>query len=594
MRRRDIAGRVLRTLAVSGMMLAAALPAFAQDTTLVIDGCIFWDNNGGGSNWATDSGGANCPDGAYNVADLATFYFDNQEIDPLLNPLVNDINTPRWDPQFGSPALPGHPDFRVLKASELDPWFEDVCYVGAVPFTGGIEAKDWTVGWTYYNYIGGLGRTDIDTTKTLVTIVSDVLTDTTWTNDTNIMLIGRIGVQPPATLTIEPGTVVMGQPTGDINLVAYLVIERGAKINAQGTKENPIIFTSGGRWQEGNQNPGDWGGVVIHGQAVANCGRFTAGCGLTSEDVDPGPGVQYNDCISEGAAGLFGGPDDADDSGIITYARVEYSGRVFFENDELNAWTFNAVGSETVADYLQAHLGTDDNFEWFGGTMRLKHLVSTGGDDDNVDWQMGYRGKVQFAVCQQWQDAAGATPNADAGIEADNNENDNSCEGTSRPQMANLTLIGTGPRVGGARGMRLRRGTSFQIINSIVQGWDNVGLRVESPATFDNCPGTPPSDLDCSQLAVGDNPTRTGFVVAAAPNPARGATNLSFHLPRDGNVKVQVFNVSGQLVETVADRSMTAGDHSVRWNAEGVNSGLYFYRVVTAAGDAATGKIMVR
>jgi hypothetical protein len=558
-----------RVLSAALVIAASGAPAAAQN--LVIDGNIFWDNDGG--SYAADSGGPLCPGGPFTVTQLATVVFDNQTIDPLLNPQVYTLDNPRWDPQEGSPALAGNPNSRILRASDLDPWFQDVCYVGAVPYTGGSDADDWTTGWTYFNYSGGLGRTDIDTTKATVMITANITANRTFDADSNYVLVGRIGVNPPATLTIEPGTVIVGGGVG-----SYLVIERDADIDAQGTENAPIVFTSGSRWQDGAQAPGDWGGVVIHGKAFANCVNE---CGSTAT----------GDCESEGGAGFFGGTDDADNSGTIRYARVEYSGQEISLDNELNCWTMNAVGSGTVLEYMQAHLGTDDLFEWFGGTARVSHIVATGGDDDLIDWQMGFRGFVQFVAGKQTPD--NITLNADSGIEADNNEFNFDCTIRSNPVLSHLTLVGTGPLTGGSRGIRLRRGTAAAVINSIVQGFSNVGLRVEHPETFANCPGTSPADLACGVLAVGDGPARDEkLLVRAAPNPTAGAARLFFELPTPQRVRVQIFTVAGRLVETLVDRELAAGPHDVDWNARGRAPGMYFYRIVTGSGESA-GKLVV-
>lgn len=559
------------TLVLAAVAVAFATPVLAQDTTIVVDGNIFWDNDNG--SYSTDSGGATCAVGAYTVTQLATVFFTNQTIDPMLNPDIYNINAPRWNPLEGSPAISGNANSRVLRASDVDPWFQDVCYTGAVPYTGGDDAKDWTVGWTYYNYDGGLGRTDIDTTKTVVMVSSDVNANTTWTNTNNYVITGRIGVNPPAILTIEPGTVVMGSGVG-----SYLVIERGAQIDAQGTKAQPIIFTSGARWQDGAQAVGDWGGVVIHGRATANC---VGGCGLTTG----------GDCQSEGGAGYFGGTDDEDDSGIITYARVEYAGQEISPNNELNSWTMNAVGRGTTLEYMQAHLGLDDSFEWFGGTVRIRHIVATGGDDDNIDWQMGFRGRVQFACVQQAN--TDITANADHGIEADNNEFNYDCPHRSAPALSNLTMIGTGAQLGGTQGILLRRGTAATIINSIVQGFSDVGLRMQHEETFANCPGVAPSEYACAVLAVGDEVgAQRDMLVRAAPNPTAGPANITFTLPRDERVTVKVFDVAGRLVESVLDRQLPSGEHTIRWDAAGVPTGLYFYTVSAPSGSA-KGKLVV-
>ena len=387
------------------------------------------------------------------------FFFNNQTIDPLLRDPYN-LAAPRWDPMDGSPALAGNPNSRVLQPSLIDPWFQDVCYVGGVPYTGGDDSRDWTVGWTYYNYAGGAGRTDINPANPTKMIVADINVNTLFDADTTYLLVGRIAVNPPATLTIEPGTVVAGSGVG-----SYLVVERDADIDVNGTPTAPVIFTSG--QPIGAMAPGDWGGVVIHGNAVANCAGAT-GCGTTTNG---------DDCESEGGAGFFGGNDDDDSSGSIRYARVEYAGQEIAPNNELNAWTFNAVGRNTELEFMQAHLGTDDLFEFFGGTARLRHAVATAGDDDNFDSQMGFRGFIQFAVCQQAGNVI--TPNGERGIESDNNEFDFDCPGRSNYCYSNLTLIGSGNLPGGAQGIEMRRGTAATVINSIVQGFSGPGLRAQ-------------------------------------------------------------------------------------------------------------------
>ncbi len=581
-------GKGLRVLFAGLATVAFAAPAAAQnDTTLVIDGNVFFDS-GGGSVYSSDSGFCQSLNGGLGGILSTTSLSDSVFTDNIdANPLLTDpkgINSPDFSPTVGSPVLADNG--KVLKrVSDLDPWFQDVCYAGAVPPTGGDPAKDWTKGWTYYNYDGGFGRTDIDTTRTSVVITTRVQSDTTWTNTTNIVLIGRVAVDSTVTLTIEPGTVILGSGPG-----TYLVVERGGKINAVGTAAEPIIFTSGARWQDGDQFPGDWGGLVIHGSAVANCapvdtvgtGTNPQGCGITDATLD---------CLSEGGAGSFGRDDDSSNEGIMRYARVEYAGQEIAVDNELNAFTWNAVGSGTTMEYLQAHLGTDDLFEWFGGVGRARYLVGTGGQDDGLDWQMGYRGMVQFAVIQK-QTAIVQGASTDSGIEADNNEFDNDCGSRSAAYVANVTLVGAVN--GGGRGARFRRGTAVHLLNSVVMDFPSNELRVEGSSTFANCPGAQLADLTCNTTAANDPVLGNRFVAMAAPNPTAAASTISFQLPASGNVKVQIFDVNGRLVQTVADGPMTEGSHNVRWDARDVTGGMYFYAVVTDEGERTTGKIVVQ
>lgn len=213
-------------------------------------------------------------------------------------------------------------------------------------------------------------------------------------------------------LTIEPGTQIFGETSSK----AFLVIRRGSKIQAVGTKAAPIVFTSSKA--AGARARGD-GGVVINGRAPIN------GC-----DAAP--------CVAEGegGTGLYGGANAADDSGTLRYVRVEFGGFPITEDNELNGIAFQGVGSGTDVDHIQIHMAKDDGIEFFGGTASAKFILTTGVSDDNIDWTDGWTGKLQFAVAQQYEDTG------DNGIEADNNGDNNAALPRSSPTLSNLTLIG--------------------------------------------------------------------------------------------------------------------------------------------------------
>jgi hypothetical protein len=227
-----------------------------------------------------------------------------------------------------------------------------------------------------------------------------------------------------------------------------------------------VVLTSDQDPTLGAMAPGDNGGVVIHGRAIANCANTAGG----------------DSCVSEGGAGFFGGGDDNDNSGSIRYMRIEYSGKEISPDNELNSLIMNAVGRGTSIDFVEAFMGSDDSFEWFGGTARCSHLVGAGQDDDGLDWQLGYRGFVQFAVIQQHP------LRGDKGIEADNSEFNYAAPFRSNPTMANLTLIGTSPPNPGSvspnRGIHLRRGTAGTIVNSVIVGFNGPGLDLSDPETW--------------------------------------------------------------------------------------------------------------
>jgi hypothetical protein len=549
----------------AALLAASASPAAAQN--LVFDGNVLFSNP---TTYHAASGGAACNGGvAYSTTQLATVFFThNRIVDPRVNAAATNLGNPRWDLQAGSPAH-GRWGAPIVRASSFDPWFQDVCYAGGMDYTAGDPAKDWTLGWTYYNQSGGAGRTDINYGKPLVSVTSNLSSNTSWTNANNYELVGRIAVLPGATLNIQAGTVIFGS----LSALSYLVVERGAKIVAIGTKEQPIIFTSGAT--PGVMAGGDWGGLLINGNAVANCsGTISPRCGLTDAT---------HQCQSEGDATVFyGGADDNDDSGTLRYVRAEYAGHEVSPNNEINAFTFNGVGRGTTAEYLEGFKGTDDHFEWFGGSARARFLVGVDGGDDQLDWQMGYRGYVQFAV---FSNAA----NNDKGIEADNNEFCFNVPGRSNPVICNVTFVSQLNALN-SPGVHLRRGTAGTVINSIIQGFP-IGLRLEHEETYANCPGAQPPLFTCDVSDAGPD-ANSDFVVSTGPNPSFGETSIAFRLPERGHVTVRIFDAAGRAITTLADGEFSAGEHTLPWDADGRAAGAYFYRV-NAGIRSASGRLLV-
>jgi hypothetical protein len=186
----------------------------------------------------------------------------------------------------------------------------------------------------------------------------------------------------------------------------------------------------------------------------------------------------------------------------------------------------------------------------------------------------------------------------DKAIEADNNEFNFAATPRSNPVLSNLTLVGTNPPTPGAGtsniGVHLRRGTAATVLNSIVVGFRGPGLSLSDAATFANCPGPQPAVL-CTPgvTAVEADPTALPSSLRARvyPNPASGPASLSFSLASDRRVKIQIFDVSGRLVDTLMDRPMGQGAHLVRWTPSGREAGAYFFRVSTEHGESESGKI---
>lgn len=493
----------------------------------------------------------------------------NDAVDPLLTDPFDPTN-PDWMPLLASPALAandnvsgvvfpvdGCTDALCEQKGELQ--FQYVCYRGALSPAEG----DWTQGWTYYNY-DGAGRTDIDYGKPLVILSGSITVNTALTNANNYLLRGRVAMESGTVLTIEPGTVIFGENATE----GFLVIERGAQIYAVGTPDAPIVMTTD--LPPGSMSRGGWGGLVIHGRAIANCADCIGG----------------QSCASEGGtAGFFCGGDDCDGSGELRYVRVEYAGIVIVADNELNAFTFNGLGTGTKLSYLQAHMGDDDNFEWFGGKVFAHHIVSTGGGDDGFDWQMGFRGYIQFAIDQHYDDAG------DKGIEADNNEFDLDAPCRSHPTCANLTLIGPGiDALFTTSGINLRRGTDASIFNSIIMGWPQYGLNVQNAQTCARGFVADPGAACGPAIAVEDASRPAAIALRAYPNPVVHRASFVVDLAQAGHTNLSVFDVRGRLVDTVVDQELGEGSHSFDWVVPAdLAGGVYYYRVA-AAGHEARGR----
>lgn len=297
-----------------------------------------------------------------------------------------------------------------------------------------------------------------------------ITSDVTLTNEILWVLAGGVDIggdnTQSATLTIEPGTRVVGQAGAD-----FLYINRGSKINAVGTSQHPIIFTGAADDDSGSLAPGAWGGVLLAGNAPVNgCNESVAVC------------EQFDEALTR----PYGGNNAGDNSGILKYAQIRYAGIEIRPDNELNALTLLGVGSGTTLDFIQLHRGKDDGIEMFGGTANFKHVVASGNSDDSVDWGQGWRGNAQYVLIKQEAD------DGDNGIEADNNEVDHNSLPRSMPVLANFTAIGTGSDSVGGNGALLRRGTGAKIYNSVFTGFRKSCLNIDSDATFTNA-GTPAS-----------------------------------------------------------------------------------------------------
>ncbi|HXV13252.1 MAG TPA: T9SS type A sorting domain-containing protein, partial [Candidatus Krumholzibacteria bacterium] len=453
----------------------------------------------------------------------------------------------------------------------------------------------------------------------------------------------------------------------------------------------PIVFTS--QYAPGARASGDWGGVIILGDAPTN-------------KVNPliEGGLIPGSC--SGGGGTYGGTDPSDDSGVFSYVRIEFPGFRFAANNEVNGLTMGGVGGQTQIDHVQVSYSDDDSFEWFGGTVDCSYLVAFGGTDDEFDTDFGFRGDVQFGFGLRDPDQSDPTGESN-GFESDN---DGSATSTAtpytRPIFSNITLVGperTNAEVPFPLGETyqysavLRRSTQTNIFNSVIMGypwglrirdvntiawagadslqirntsvqatlqpsgsthihdetlwtgidtwfttggWNNIGLATRLPSTIllnnlndlnapdprpaagseligsasfasprlagfvnttyrgafppvaDAAPNElwtyywtsfDPQTMDYSDglpTAIGDaGPQYASHLSQNYPNPFNPQTTIDFVVPATGPVTLEVFDARGAKVASLVDGVKSKGNHTVSFNAQGLASGVYFYRL---------------
>jgi hypothetical protein len=332
----------------------------------------------------------------------------------------------------------------------------------------------------------------------------DITANRTLYAETTYTIRGFVHIANGATLTIRPGTKLLG----DFNTFASsLFVLRGAKIDACGTADAPIVFSSS--QPVGQRRPGDWGGLIIVGNAVSSRTGGDIAVEGTGTDQTGAPGTNYTVVYN-------GGTDNADNSGRLCYVRVEYAGYAPSPNNELNAFTFAAVGSGTQLTHLEALAGLDDSYEFFGGAVNGDHLVSYESGDDHFDMSEGYVGHLQYLIAYQTeqlvQRSGAGTPSADPqGIENDGC-NGNGCadlfntQPFTVPVVANFTLVGTGDVASsggsGGIGMMLRRGTGGYYVNGIVARWPRAGVSLRDADTYARAGSVATPDLATADLAL--------------------------------------------------------------------------------------------
>ncbi|MFP3832830.1 hypothetical protein [Chryseobacterium sp. SIMBA_028] len=336
-------------------------------------------------------------------------------------------------------------------------------------------------------------------------------------------LRGLVYVTNGATLTIEPGTKIVGE--ADKN--GALIITRGSKIMAEGTAANPIIFTS----EKPSPKRGDWAGVVILGNAPTNASFGGAnGVGEIEGGINNSEGL-----------GLYGGTNAADNSGILKYVRIEYAGYAFLPDKEVNGLTFGGVGNGTTVDYVEVAYANDDSFEWFGGTVNCSHLISYKGLDDDFDTDNGFSGNVQFGIAVR--DAQVADVSGSNAFESDNDANGSSLTPQSSATFSNMTIIG--PINSSSPGsinslfqnaLQIRRNSSISVFNSVFTGFP-VGLFIDATK------GTPTDNN-----IVGNKLFFENNIIAGSTTPLKFGASTSTPTSYTLNDLTTWFNAKGNTI----------------------------------------------
>ena len=362
-------------------------------------------------------------------------------------------------------------------------------------------------------------------------------------------LKGAVYIVDGAKLTIQPGVTIQGEKSSR----GTLVITRGTQIIADGTADKPIVFTS----DAATPQRGDWGGVVILGRAKTNA----------SFNGVPGVGEIEGGVNNAEGLGLYGGADDNDNSGVLRYVRIEYAGYAFLPDKELNGLTLGGVGKGTVVDHVQVSFANDDSFEWFGGSVDCKYLISYKGLDDDFDMDNGYSGRIQFAIA--FRDSSIADVSGSNGFEIDNDAGGSSLTPQTSAILSNFTVVG--PRaainnVGNSnyrRGAHMRRNSALSIFNSIIMGWPtgwNLDASTGTP-TDANYTGSNPKAAVSNTIMGGNN---TQFTYSASPSSPTGWTtaDLTAYFNRSGS--------GNSVLATAGDVGLAAPfkyDNSVDFNA---------------------------
>jgi hypothetical protein len=355
-------------------------------------------------------------------------------------------------------------------------FFEKVNYIGALESSSNPKTGQRWTQWDPKNAPYG----NVSDTNTFNSPLGEVNITATVTLDPAKVYLLRslVVVRNGGKLIIPAGTVIRGQSNSQSSPKQYatIVVERGGYIQIDGTVTNPVVLTSAKPIE--SRDRGDWGGLVLCGKAVNNQGT----------DIQM---EGFNNVALDNTLAKHGGINDDDNSGVIKYTRIEFCGLAFEPNKEINGLTLASVGRNTTVDHVQVSYSNDDSYEWFGGTVNCKHLISFKTTDDDFDTDFGYSGAVQFGIAFKDSQLYDLSWNSPSGASTSETfESDNDASGSGRLPLtsavfSNMTCVGPIPagmtwsqltttqKGAFRRGARIRRNSRLSIVNSIFMGYRN-------------------------------------------------------------------------------------------------------------------------
>jgi hypothetical protein len=313
---------------------------------------------------------------------------------------------------------------------------------------GIVGESNWFDHWTSFD-----PKNEIYKEPTQV-IDSIITTDVVLRRNFTYLLKGVVYVTNNAVLTIEPGTVIRG----DYNTCGTLVVTKGAKLIAKGTEFEPIVFTS--NKESYNKRPGDWGGIIILGDAPIN----KLG------------GISHLDFNLNRKYNLFGGNNASDNSGVLKYVRIEFAGRKLNSSKELNALSLAGVGSKTEVSYVQVSFSNDDSFEGYGGNLALNNLISYRATDDDFDFTLGAQVDIKNSIAVRYPFSSDISVSRCFEIDSyDKIENFDFNRNLTNVKASNMTLVNNESNKQGLvnEAVFVDENSFFTLNNSVVSGFDS-------------------------------------------------------------------------------------------------------------------------